>query len=66
VDGGAHGARHGLHPGVRCWQNRGTLSKNRREGEFRALLNDEVVLIEGIVRDAFEGFNDPGGQAPSA
>jgi len=45
-------------------QNRGTLSKNRREGEFRQLRDVEVVLIEGIVRDAFEGFNDPGGQAP--
>jgi hypothetical protein len=32
----------------------GTLSKNRRDVEFRTLLNDEVVLTEGIVRDAFE------------
>lgn len=45
-------------------QNRGTLSNNRREGEFRQLRDDEVVLIEGIVGDAFEGFIDPGGQAP--
>ena len=45
-------------------QNGATLSTNRREGEFRQLRDDEVVLIEGIVHDAFEGFNDPGGQAP--
>jgi hypothetical protein len=43
-------------------QNRGTLSKNRRDVEFRTLLNDEVVLTEGIVRDAFEDFNDHGRQ----
>jgi len=36
-------------------QNHGTLSKRRREGEFNKLRDDEVVLIEGIVRDAFEG-----------
>ncbi len=37
-------------------QNNGTLSRTRREGEFNKLRDDEVVLIEGIVRDAFEGF----------
>src|SRR5215471_10594419 len=37
-------------------QNHGSLSKNRREHEFKALREDEVVLMEGIVRDAFEGF----------
>lgn len=35
-------------------QNNGTLSKKRREGEFQALRDDEVTLIEGIVRDVFE------------
>jgi hypothetical protein len=35
-------------------QNNGTLSKKRRQGEFNKLRDDEVVLIEGIVRDAFE------------
>lgn len=37
-------------------QNNGTLSKRRREGEFRELRDDETALIEGIVRDAFESF----------
>jgi GAF domain-containing protein len=37
-------------------QNKGTLSRKRREGEFNKLRDDEVVLIEGVVRDAFEGF----------
>jgi hypothetical protein len=36
-------------------QNDGTLSKKRREGEFKKLRDDEVALIEGIVRDAFAG-----------
>jgi hypothetical protein len=36
-------------------QNQGALPKRRREGEFHKLRDDEVVLIEGIVRDAFEG-----------
>jgi len=35
-------------------QNNGTLSKRRREVEFQKLRDDEVALIEGIVRDAFE------------
>jgi len=39
-------------------QNKGTLSKKRREGEFTKLRDDEVGLIEGIVHDAFEGFED--------
>ncbi len=34
-------------------QNNGALSKRRREGEFKDLGDDEVALIEGIVRDAF-------------
>jgi len=37
-------------------QNNGTLSKKRREGEFSKLSDDEVILIEGIVREAFGGF----------
>lgn len=37
-------------------QNNGRLSKRRREGEFNKLRDDEVSLIEDIVRDAFEGF----------
>jgi Fic/DOC family len=39
-------------------QNDGSLSKNRRDHEFKALRDDEVALIEGIVRDTFEGFED--------
>jgi hypothetical protein len=34
--------------------NQGTLSKKRRTGEFQKLREDEVVLIEGIVREVFE------------
>jgi hypothetical protein len=37
-------------------QNNGTLSKKRREGEFKKLRDEEVTLIEGIVNDAFAGF----------
>ena len=40
-------------------QNKGTLSKKRREGEFNKLRDEEVRLIEGIVGDAFEGYNEP-------
>jgi hypothetical protein len=39
-------------------QNKGTLSKKRREGEFSKLHDDEVVRIERIVRDAFAGFDE--------
>ena len=38
-------------------QNQGTLSRKRREGEFRELLDDEVRSIEEIVNDVFEGFD---------
>ncbi len=34
-------------------QNNGTLSRTRRESEFGKLRDDELVLIEGIVREAF-------------
>jgi hypothetical protein len=37
-------------------QNKGTLSRKRRADEFEKLRDDEVVLLEGIVRDAFAGF----------
>ncbi|MFY9726888.1 MAG: hypothetical protein WB579_22940 [Bryobacteraceae bacterium] len=37
-------------------QNNGTLSKKRRESEFRKRRDDEVTLIEGIVNDDFAGF----------
>jgi hypothetical protein len=46
-------------------QNKGKLSKNRREHEFRELTDDEVTLLERIVRDAFDGFNESAG-APGA
>jgi len=44
--------------------NRGKLSKRRRESEFRNLTDKEVTLLEDIVRDVFEGFN--GGPERSA
>jgi hypothetical protein len=34
-------------------QNKGTLSKKRRKGEFKKLRDEEVTLIEGMVNDAF-------------
>jgi hypothetical protein len=37
-------------------QNKGTLSKRRREGEFEKLRDEEVAAIEEIVNDAFAGF----------
>jgi hypothetical protein len=42
-------------------QNGGALPKKRREKEFRALTDEEVVSIEAIVQEAFEGFD--GGDA---
>jgi hypothetical protein len=39
-------------------QNKGTLPKRRREGEFRELRDDEVSLIQDIVNDAFAGFDE--------
>lgn len=45
-------------------QNTGTLSKHRREGEFKQLTDEEVHRIQRIVVDAFEGFGDAG--APAA
>jgi hypothetical protein len=37
-------------------QNNGSLSRKRRKDEFNKLSDDEVALIEGIVREAFEGY----------
>lgn len=37
-------------------QNNGTLPRNRRESEFQKLRDDEVTLIEGIVKNAFADF----------
>ena len=37
-------------------QNNGTLSKRRRDGEFRQLTDEEVRLIVGIIQDEFEGY----------
>jgi hypothetical protein len=39
-------------------QNGGTLSKRRRTGDYQKLVDEEVALVEGIVRDAFDGFED--------
>ena len=38
-------------------QNGGALPKKRREKEFRALTDEEVVSIEAIIQEAFEGFD---------
>ena len=47
-------------------QNAGTLSKNRRHGEFTQLTDDEVQRIERIVIDAFAGFVEAPGTAHDA
>jgi hypothetical protein len=39
-------------------KNGGKLGKKRRENEFAALKDEEVTVLETIVRDAFEGFAD--------
>ena len=39
-------------------QNGGTLSKKRRENEFKALDDKEVQQLEEIVREAFDGFEE--------
>jgi len=39
-------------------QNAGTLSKRRRENDFKALADKEVQQLEEIVREAFDGFED--------
>jgi hypothetical protein len=44
-------------------QNKGALSRRRREGEFRQLRDEEVSVLESIVRDTFEGFEGEAGEA---
>jgi hypothetical protein len=39
-------------------QNGGTLSKRRRQNEFKALNDKEVEELEEIVRDAFDGYDE--------
>ncbi len=46
-------------------QNDDSLSKSRRDREFKQLTDDEVRRIERIVADAFEGLVEPRG-APEA
>jgi len=38
-------------------QNKGKLSKKRREGEFEALTDNEVNSIEKIIQDTFDDFD---------
>ncbi len=38
--------------------NEGKLGRQRREGEFEKLTDEEVTSLEAIVREAFEGFQD--------
>jgi hypothetical protein len=42
-------------------QNKGTLSKKRRENEFKQLTDEEVASLETIVQEAFEGFDEKAG-----
>jgi len=46
-------------------QNKGSLARRRRDDEFKELRDDEVISLESIVRDAFEGF-DEGASEPRA
>lgn len=39
-------------------QNNGSLPNRRRAKEFEALTDDEVVALEKIVQDTFEGYKD--------
>lgn len=43
-------------------QNKGTLSKKRREGEFAPLKGDEIERIEAIVQETFDGFDEIPGE----
>lgn len=38
-------------------QNDGKLSKRKREKDFSALTDDEVYMLESVVREVFDGFN---------
>ena len=44
-------------------QNKGTLPKRRRTGEFKRLKDDEVSALEAVVNEVFEGFNAHGTSA---
>jgi len=35
-----------------------TLSKKRRQSEFKALKDDEVKRLEAIIGEAFDGFDE--------
>ena len=39
-------------------QNKGKLPSRRRTGEFKKLTDTEVAMLEAVVREAFEGFDD--------
>jgi hypothetical protein len=39
-------------------QNKGKLPSRRRAGEFKKLTDAEVAMLEAVVREAFEGFDD--------
>jgi len=39
-------------------QNNGTLPKKRRANEYKKLSDREVGMLESIVHDAFEGFDE--------
>jgi hypothetical protein len=45
-------------------QNKGTLPKRRRAGEFKQLTDDEVAKLEAVVANAFDGFGE--GEADKA
>lgn len=42
-------------------QNKGRLSAHRRKKEFEKLTESEIIQIETIIADAFEGFEGPEG-----
>jgi hypothetical protein len=44
-------------------QNKGKLPKRRRTGEFKKLTDSEVISLEAVVNEAFEGFNAQGTSA---
>jgi hypothetical protein len=41
-------------------QNHGSLPKGRRSHEYAKLTDDEVAALEGVIREAFEGFEESG------
>lgn len=45
-----------LIPFVR--QNHGSLPKGLRSHEYGKLTDDEVAALEGVIREAFEGFEN--------